>query len=144
MEIDKELIEKILRENIENQLKDYDFNYQIREIIRDIFIEKIELNVNKIIDKKLEVEIQNVLKGEIDTNDGWGRKKHWDSFETMFKSKFNEKMNEDWGMKTLIRTTIEERLDRLFKEKTKDVTEKIQDMVLDEMLKEENKNGSKK
>lgn len=144
MEIEKELLEKIVRENIENQLKDYDFSNQIGEIFRDILRDKLELKVNKFINEKLKVEIQNILNGEIDTDDGWGKREHWDSFEAMFKSKFYEKLNNTWRMKEVIGKIVEERLDKLFKEKTKEMTEKIQDMVLDEMLKEENKNGSKK
>lgn len=137
MDIDKELIEKIVRENIENKLEDYDFSYLFRDVIRG----KLTQKADNIIDDMLKEEIQNVLNNEINTDDGWGRREHWDNFEALFKTKFNEKMNKDWEMRQIIETTIKNRLNELFKSKTKEITEKIQGMVFDELIKEENNNG---
>lgn len=133
MDIDKDLIEKIVRENIENQLEDFDFTYLFRDELRPLLQNK----ANKIIDEKLKEEIENVLNKEIDTDNGWGKRKHWDSFEDMFKSKFNEKMNSDWDMKRTIEKTVENRIDELLKKKTKEITIKIQDMVLNELIESE-------
>lgn len=136
MEINNELIEKLVKEAIEHKLDSYDISSQIIHLFRNILREGIESKVDKIIDKKIEEEIQHILDGEINIDDGWGRVEHWDNFEAMFKSKFNEKMNEDWEMKAVIEETVKKRLNKLFKEKTLAVTTKIQDMVLDEMLKD--------
>ena len=135
MNMDKDFFEKMVRESIDNYVENCTFEYQFRDVIR----EKLSSKADKLITEKLESEIQNVLNGEINTDDGWGKRKHWDSFEDLFKDKFKEKMDKDWDMRRTIEKTIEERIDQLFKARTKEITEKIQNMVLDEMIKEDNK-----
>lgn len=133
MGISDELIEGIVRENIEARLEDYDFSY----IARDILKSKLDGKAEKIIDEMIKTELKVALDNEINTDDGWGKKEHYENFESLFKTKFKEKMNKDWEMKRVIERAVEERLDKLFKERTKEVTEKIHDLVLNELIKEE-------
>ena len=127
-----------IKSKIENGNITFDINIDVSLQPSEI---RTKINLE---DPKVEKEIQNILNNEITTDNGWGKREHWDNFEALFKSKFNEKMNKDWEMQRTIKDTIEKRLDNLFKEKTKKITEKIQDMVLDELLKEEIENGSEK
>lgn len=133
--MNNEMIENIIRESVNEYIDEYSVERALKEVIKDKIQNKLETFTNEYIKGKIDEAIDLVLKGEIKTDDGWGKKEHYDSFEDMFKVKFNEKLNNTWEIKRIIENTVKERLDNLFKEKTKEITAKIQDMVLEEMLK---------
>ena len=134
--MNNELLENIIRESVENYIDEYTVDRLAKKVILDKIEEKLGLFTNDYIQKKIDESIDGVLKGEINTDDGWGKKEHYDSFEDMFKQRFNKHLNDTWEIKRVIKDTVEERLNDLFKKKAKEVTSKIQDMVLEEMLKE--------
>lgn len=133
MNIDNELIEKIIRDNIENQLKGFDYKEIIRDYVRNIASVEIRELCKKHIQSIIESEIQKVMLGEIDTDNGWGERHHYNSFEDLFKEVFHKKLNENWEIKRVIETTVNQRIDELIKKKTKEMTNKIQDMLLGEL-----------
>ena len=133
MNITDELIEKIIRENIESRLADFDYSVVISDFVRKIARDKIESIVNIKINEIIDNEIKNVLAGEIDTDNGWGDRKHYNSFEDLFKLTFNEKLNSTWEIKRVIEKTIQDNVDKLIKNKAKELTTKIQDLVLVEL-----------
>ena len=134
--MNNKLLENIIRESVENYIDEYTVDRLAKKVILDKIEEKLGLFTNDYIQKKIDESIDGVLKGEINTDDGWGKKEHYDSFEDMFKQRFNKHLNDTWEIKRVIKDTVEERLNDLFKKKAKEVTSKIQDMVLEEMLKE--------
>lgn len=134
--MNNEMLENIIRESVDNYINEYSVDRAIENVVKDKIKDKLDTFSNEYIKKKINESIDYVLKGEIDTDDGWGKRKHYDSFEDMFKARFNEKLNTDWEMRRIIETTVKERLDTLFKSKTKEVTQKVQEIVLAEMLRE--------
>ena len=133
MNITDELIEKIIRENIESRLADFDYNVVISDFVREIARGEIKSIVNIKINEIIDNEIKNVLTGEIDIDNGWGNRKHYNSFEELFKLTFNEKLNSTYEIKRVIEKTIQDHVDKLIKNKTKELTTKIQDLVLVEL-----------
>lgn len=133
MNITDELIEKIIRENIESRLVDFDYSTVISDFVSEIARDKINSIVNIKINEIIDNEIKNILAGEIDTDNGWGDRKHYNSFEDLFKLTFNEKLNSTWEIKRVIEKTIQDHVDKLIKNKTKELTTKIQDLVLVEL-----------
>ena len=131
--VDNDTLEKLIKESIESKLDEIDFTYEFHNVIRQKLEEKAEEYVNK----RLKEEIEKVMKEPVHTNDGWGHRSDYESFEDLFKQTFSERMNRDWDIRRTIERTVEEKTDQLLKNKTKAVTEKIQDMILAEIIKDE-------
>ena len=130
--IDEKYVQELIKTNIESQIKHYDFQY----VVQDIVEREMKTKIHEITDEMIKEQVKIVLDSEINTDNGWGKREHWDSFEDMFKDKFLEKLNSDWEIKRVIENTVRDRLNVLFQSKTKELTEKIQGMVLNEMIKE--------
>lgn len=137
MNITNELIEKLVKENIEKEISECEIKEMARDTIRELIVSNLKQITKEKVDMIIEDEIKRVLSGSIDTDNGWGDKKHFDSFEDFFKIEFSKKMENTWEMQRIIQKTVENKLNELFKKKTKEVTTTIQSMVLKEMLKEE-------
>lgn len=131
----QDFIKNLLDEHISEYIESYAFEEDVKEVIHKKVESKLSSKINSYIENKIDEAIDQVLKGEINTDDGWGKREHFNSFEDMFKQRFNKKLNEDWEIRNIISKTVKERLDELFKKKAKEVSTKIQDMVLEEMLK---------
>lgn len=131
--MEKEVFEKMMEKACQDYIEDYDFSY----LVRDIISSKMTDKVDKYIEERINEEINKVLETPVHTNDGWGHKEDYNSFEELFIKKFAEKMDGDWEMQSTIRRTVEDRISELMKKKTKEVTTKIQDMLLKEIVKEE-------
>lgn len=131
--MEKDVIEKMMREACESYIQDYDFRYLVKEVVR----EKIEGRVKTYVDERIDEEIKKVLDEPVHIDNGWGDRKDYDSFEDLFKQTFNKKLEDNWKMTSTIKQTIENRVDELVKKKTKELTSKIQDLVLSEVIKDE-------
>lgn len=131
--VDNDTLEKLIKESIESKLDEIDFTYEFDNVIR----KKLEEKAEEYVDKRLKDEIEKVMKEPVHTNDGWGHRSDYESFEDLFKQTFCERMSKDWDIRRTIEKTVEEKTDLLLKKKTKAVTEKIQDMILSEIIKEE-------
>jgi len=120
MKIDDKTIETLLKNSIEKELKEFDLKDMVKDFIDNYMKHKLKDFADDYIREKVNESINEALSKEINTDDGWGRREHYDNFEDMFKQKFNEKLNTDWEMKRQIEQVVRERLDELFKKKTRD------------------------
>ena len=139
MEQTNELVKEIIKETLGDYLNERTIKAVLKEVVGDFVREKFsyyfQYETNKYINNLLEEEIKNALDQEVNTDDGWGKKAHYDSFRDFFKSEFKKRMDSNWEIKSTIQKTVEDRLKKLFEERAKEVSTKIQDMVLDEMMK---------
>ncbi len=134
--IDNDVLEKLIKECIGNKLDEIDFTYEFKNVIR----EKLEKKAEEYIDKKIKEEIERVMEEPVHTDDGWGNKRDYETFEDLFKQTFSERMSRDWEIRRIIERTVEEKTDSLLKNKTKAVTEKLQDIILSEIIKDREEN----
>ena len=120
---------------IEKQIAGIDYEYLVRDEIRRSLTGDIKREIHSVIKNRVEelinLEIDIVLSGKVFTDDGWGKKGQYDSFETLFKSVFHEKLNSSWDMKRLLENKVKERVSALFENKKAEAVEK----VVDEMTK---------
>ena len=115
--IDNNTLEKLIKQSIENRLDEIDFTSEFKNVIR----EKLEKKAEEYVDKRIKEEIEKVMKESVHTNDGWGRRRDYDTFEDLFKQTFSEKMSKNWEITRTIEKTVEERINNLLKNKTKEV-----------------------
>lgn len=133
-----------INEYIKEQLESIDVQQIVREEIRSVLKEEATYNLsNKIrsladaeISEIIKVEINKAFQGAVNTDDGWGDKKHFDTFEDLFKSKFQTKLNSDWEVKRTIERTIENKVSEYIKAQAETVTKKVAEVLINNYGKE--------
>lgn len=138
MEQTNELVEKIIKEAIGDYLNERTIKAVLKEVVKDFvrkeFVSYFSAESNKYVNNLIEEEIKNILSQEVNTDDGWGRTSHYDSFKDLFKAEFRKKLDSTWEMKNIIERAVKDEMKKLFEEKAKEITPKIHNMVLDEIL----------
>ena len=120
---------------IQDQISDIDYTYLVRDEIRRSLTADIKREINNVIKNKIEeiigLEIDIVMSGEVSTDDGWGKKAQFKSFEDLFKTTFSAKLNSSWDVKRMLEQKVKERVAALYENNKAAAVEKI----VDEMTK---------
>jgi hypothetical protein len=93
----------------------------VSEDIRQKISEVIRTKINSIVDEEIELALS---KG-ITTDDGWGKRVQYKSFEELFKQEFRAKFDNTWEVKNTIEKVVKEKVNTLFTASFKEVTDKI-------------------
>lgn len=138
MEQTNELVKEIIKETLGDYLSEHTIKNVLKEVVKEFVRENFSYyfqhETNKYINDLINKEVKNVLNGEINIDNGWDKKEHYDSFEQFFKAEFKKRMDSTWEMKHTIEKTVQDELKKLFDNKIKEITPKIHNMVLDEIL----------
>ena len=122
-----------LQKHIEQKLESIDIEHVVCEEIREQIRGEIATEIRKAIATEAQAiignEIHKALSKEVNTDDGWGKKEHFDSFEDLFKSVLNERMNAKWDMHKIIKTEVTNRVDALMSKNMNDVVKKIAENI---------------
>jgi hypothetical protein len=125
-----------INKHLEDELNRIDLSEVVSEEIRKLINKDIRSQILKIVNSKLELlitsEINNELSGKVMTDDGWGARKTYDSFEALFKATLVEKMNGAYSMKETISRCVKARVDKLFSDKAGDISKKFADELMKE------------
>lgn len=123
-----EIIEKLVKEDLESRLNDYNFEILLKDILNDLINkeikEKIESKINEMVSTEVESYIKNILDNELTINDGWSSKKY-ESFEVFFKSKLKESLENKYEIKNQIDRLVKERIRQIEDEKIKKIKDEI-------------------
>ena len=115
-------VEGIIHEAVSDRV-DRQVHAEIRAITEPVVREKIDALIGG--------QVEEYLSGQVSTDDGWGGKKTYESFEAMFKKLFKERMaNNAWGVKKQIETQVKGRIDALFKKEHDVVMQAISDNLI--------------
>ena len=93
----------------------------VSEDIRRKISEVIRTKINSIVDDEIELALS---KG-ITTDDGWGKRVEYKSFEELFKEEFKKRLDGNWEMKNTIQKAVSERVTSMFTASFKDIANKI-------------------
>jgi hypothetical protein len=126
-------IEKLVEAQVIRELEAMD----LRSIIDGQIIKEVRSSFERLLKPKcaevaqalIENEIEECLDGEINTDDGWGKKGHYESFSDLFKKTIKEKLNGTWEMKKVIENLVKERCSSLIKGEYDKICEKITDEI---------------
>jgi len=107
-------IEKI----IQGRIEDIDVEAIVRDIVTDLIRAEAQKQVKRITDEKatelIVTAIKSVLyRGEVKTNDGWGKTETYPNFEALFKCVLHKKLAVSWDMQGLVKKVIEEKVAQL-------------------------------
>ena len=70
-------------------------------------------------------EIEQLLAGEVTTDDGWGRVKIYSSFEELFKQTFSEAVHDRYEVRRLVADEVNSKVYKMLKDNLKTVVAKI-------------------
>lgn len=120
---------------IQDQIADIDYKYLVVDEIRRSLTADIKREIHAVIKTRVEellnLEIDIVMSGKVFTDDGWGKKNTFNSFEDLFKATLKAKLDSSYDMKRLLEKKVKERVSALFENNKNAVVER----VVDEMTK---------
>ena len=123
-------------ELVKNMLLEVDVNKIVRDEVRLAISGDIQRELTKVVrtelEKLIETEIDIALNSPINTNDGWGKKEQYDSFEDLFKGEFKSRLDGTYEMKKTIRGAVEAKVTKLFNEQYKGLIDKFVASITEE------------
>lgn len=119
--------------NIEQYIEDQLQNVDIKSIVVNEVKNQVGKEIFAAIKRLTEQEITTIIKKEIEialtqpvsTDDGWGKKEKFDSFDTMFRKVFAEKLNNSYEIKGTIKKMVEEKVSKLYEQNKKEAIERV-------------------
>lgn len=122
-----------MKPTIEDFIKDQIEQLDIKQMVQSEIRGLISADVKREITKVTKEEIQQIIKTEIEicmskgvqTDDGWGRKENYDSFEVLFKKYFREALDNIYEVKRTISDYVKTETNKLVGEKTKEIVEAL-------------------
>ena len=123
-----------IEEYIMREIREIDITQIVREEVRkqisgDIARE-IAKSVRSGIDQIINTEIEIVLSKGVETDDGWGKKVQYKSFEDLFKEEFQKKLNSNYEMKKMLEKAVQDHVAMLFRQSYDEVSKKVVDGLL--------------
>lgn len=119
---------------IKQQVEEMDIRGIVKEIIREQITptakQEIKEFTKKRVGEMINIEIEEALSKGVSTDDGWGKKESFESFEAMFKIEFKRRLSEEYSIKRTIQGVIEQKVKTLFNEKTKEIQDEIANKYL--------------
>ena len=118
-------IEELIKDQIEQLDIKSMVQYEIKKLISD--------DVKRGITKVTKEEIQRIIKTEIEicmskgvqTDDGWGKKENYTSFEEFFKKHFKTALDSTYEVKKTIENHVKQTTATLVKEQTKQIVDAL-------------------
>ena len=114
---------------IKERIAEVDVNYIVRSEVINIINKTVIGTIDGIVENEAKImvynEIRKVLDGEINTDDGWGKKVKYNSFAEMFKAEVKKNIDGQWQVKREIEGIVKKRIEELIKPKAKEIYEKI-------------------
>ena len=130
MEMD---IEILVANKVEAEIERMDIATIIEHHVRSMIQKELGKTLIGVCEDKakamIEEEIERVLDGTVETDDGWGKKNQYDSFTSMFRMIVKKQMDSSWDVKRTIGKLVENRCASLIKQDYNKICEKITDEI---------------
>ena len=110
-------LEEILKEQIEN--------IDVEQIVKDQVSQAISQRMYSSLENIIKDELRNIIKveaekimfsGPIKTNDGWGKKEEYPSFDEMFKTLFKKSLDSKYEIQSIFNDIATRKINELMKE----------------------------
>lgn len=126
-------IETLVEAQVKRELEELGLKFivenEVRSTISKGIGKEIVSNVAAVANQMIAEEVRKALDGEVATDDGWGHRKTYSSFEELFRETFKAKMNSTYDVKKEIEQLVKERVDSLVRQNYNRVLEKITDEI---------------
>lgn len=126
-------IESLVETQVKRELEEMDLRgiveSEVRSAISKGIGKEIVSNVAAAAKDMMAEEVRKAIDGEITTDDGWGHRKTYASFEELFKQTFKSQMDAKYEVKREIERLVKERVESLIRQDYNRVLEKITDEI---------------
>lgn len=114
---------------IEQQVQEIDIAAMVRQEIREQigsqFQREYKSAIRNGIDQIIRDEIEVCMREPIKTDDGWGNRTTYSSFEDLFKKEFRERLSKTYEVNRTIEKQVKEYVATLFNNEYKQVVDSI-------------------
>ena len=121
-------------ELLKERIDEIDVREIVQQIVRGLISDDVKRLIVKVteasIEKIIETEIEIVMKKGVSTDDGWGKKFSYGSFEELFKTEFGRRINGQYDIQRQIERWVKEKSEQMFKDKQAEVVKKVTDELL--------------
>lgn len=124
-------IEKIVERQVKAEVESLDIQDMVAGFVQGFIAQSAGKEIIAIVreeaKKLVGSEVAKCLAGPVSTNDGWGEKKHYDSFEDLFRSTLRSALNSKHDVHREIKKLVEARVSALIKNDYNKILEKMVD-----------------
>lgn len=110
---------------IKEQIEQLDIKELVRIEIRNMISDDVKREIRKVTTDEtkaiIRTEIEKVMAKGVQTDDGWGKKEIYKSFEEMFKKTFAEQLNSKYEIQKVVQEYVKAEVTKLVNERTKDI-----------------------
>ena len=118
-----------LEKIIEERIKEMDIANMVKEVISKMVSDDIIRTLKRITETEIsnivKTEIEIVLAKPIETDDGWGKKEKYSSFEELFKQTFASKLSSVYDIQKIISSHTKHTIEALWEKNKSAAIEKI-------------------
>ena len=122
-------IEELIKEQIEQLDIKSMVQYEIKKLISDDVKREITKVTKEEIQRIIKTEIEICMSKGIQTDDGWGKKESYTSFEELFKKHFKAALDSTYEMKRTIENHVKQKTETLVKEQTRQIVDALKNTL---------------
>jgi paraquat-inducible protein B len=118
---------------VEDLIKEQIEQLDIKELVQQEIRRLISDDVKREITKTTKEEIQRIIKTEVEicmskgvqTDDGWGKKETYSSFEELFKKHFKSALDSTYEVKKTVERHVKDECEKLVKANTQQIVDAL-------------------
>jgi len=114
---------------IEDQLQEIDIKAIVIGIVRDQAKSEVFATIKRLTEQEISTiikkEIEIALSQSLETDDGWGKREKYDSFEDIFRKVFAEKLAASYEVKKTIKKMVEDKVGKLYEQNKQEAIKKV-------------------
>jgi len=122
-----------IEEMIKDRIDEMDLSKMVRDEIRSMIHPMVTGEIfdqaRKKVDQIVAQEIDTQMRKGVKTDDGWGNRKEYKSFEDLFRATFRERMDKSWDVQREIKRWTEEKVDQMVKSNKDALIRKLLDSM---------------
>lgn len=114
-------IEELVREQVQEMDMSEIVRQEIRKIIERDVSPEIKKSIGANVAEYVKAEIEMIFQKGVKTDDGWGSKTTYSTFEELFKQTFKKAISSNYEIQRIIENSVKARMDEFLKTKSKDI-----------------------
>lgn len=124
-----------LEEIVTQKIEEIDVSEMVSNFIQKMISDNVRREIDRQVKEKvsdlIQIEFDIQMKKPIETNDGWGKKEKYDSFEELFRKHFRASMDNTWEVKNKIERMVKDRVDEMVKAYSSKICEKAATEIIE-------------
>ena len=118
-------IDELIKDQIEQLDIKSMVQYEIKKLISDDVKREITKITKEEIQRIIKTEIEICMSKGVQTDDGWGKRENYTSFEELFKKHFKTALDSTYEVKKTIENHVKQTTETLVKEQTKQIVDAL-------------------